>query len=81
LEDAAWQLTVANAIFDRYPAPLPSDLLPSSLDREPVPVRLVELRCKVGPSAMDDDVRRAAATFRHWGYGDVAALLDTWTGA
>jgi protein O-mannosyl-transferase len=80
LEDAAWQLTVANAILDRYPMPLPADAFPTRWDREPIGARLDRLRLRIGPSAMSQDVRRAAATFRHWGNDDVAALLDTWSG-
>jgi len=80
LEDAAWQLTVAGAILDRYPEPLPEDAFPSSWDREPVHARLAALRLRIGAPALAADLRRAAATFRHWGNADVAALLDTWAG-
>ncbi len=80
IEDAAWQLTVANAILDRYPVPVSNDEFPSSWDSDPVQVRLAELRVKVGASSLDMDMRRAAAMFRHWGNDDVAAVLDAWTG-
>lgn len=79
-EDAAWQLTVANAILDRYPTPMPADAFPASWDREPIGARLEELRLKVGAPALNADLRRAAAAFRHWGNGDVADLLDAWSG-
>jgi hypothetical protein len=78
LEDAAWQLTVANAILDRYPMPIPDNDFPSSWDHAPMAVRLAELRTKVGAPALDADIQRAASTFLHWGNDDVAAVLETW---
>jgi hypothetical protein len=80
IEDAAWQLTVANAILDRYPMPVSNDEFPSSWDGDPIQIRLTELRVKVGASSLDTDMRRAAAMFRHWGNDNVAAVLDAWTG-
>ena len=79
IEDAAWQLTVANAILDRYPMPVSDDDFPSRWDRDPIEDRLGELRLKIGSSVANADIRRAAAMFRHWGNDDVAAVLDTWT--
>jgi len=79
-EDAAWQLTVANAILDRYPTPMPADAFPASWEKEPIGARLDELRLKVGAPALNADLRRAAAAFRHWGNSDVADLLDAWSG-
>jgi hypothetical protein len=80
VEDAAWQMTVASAILDGYPAPIPVDAFPQRWDHEPVQTRLAELRLRIGATALDRDLRRAAALFRHWGNADVADLLDTWAG-
>jgi hypothetical protein len=59
---------------------MPDEAFPSSWDAEPVVARLDALRLRIGAPALNDDLRRAAATFRRWGNGDVAALLDTWSG-
>ena len=78
LEDAAWQMTVTLAILARYPAPMPIDALPAGWDREPLAMRLTNLRSRIGAAALDADLRKAAAVFRHWGNPDVATLLEAW---
>jgi hypothetical protein len=79
--DAAWQMTVVGAILDRYPAPIPEGELPARWEQEPVEARLSALRLQTGAPAVEADMRRGAAMFRHWGNDDAAALLEAWAGA
>ena len=78
LEDAAWHLTIAEAIYRHYPVAVGRDVIGRDWEDEPLSARLDHLQAVFGKQATCDAVRTAAARLRSWAEAPTSEPLAGW---
>lgn len=75
VEGAAWQLVARAALYNRYPAAVPDEVLSEDWENVPFAERLGRLRAACTPNQYGDALARATFLARTEGYREAEALL------